>query len=324
MNVYAINLLRFVILILYVLPGNLHAQEQVWYKGNIHAHSINSDGALSPETIVRWYKEHRYNFCVISDHNFLTETATLKSLFDADGKFMIFPGEEVTDKFGTKPIHLGAVFISKLVSPRRGASVAETINNNVNAIQNSSGIAILNHPNGLFHVSITAAEILEANRVQFFEVCCADFKGGSSRPSTDQIWDSVLSKGRILYGVASDDAHLFNDDARQSGTAWIMVMAKQLNGNDIYESIQHGNFYATTGVEIKKLMIDEKQIRITVVNKDQGLKTFFIGNEGKVLKVDESDEPFYVFTGNEKYVRARIERSDGAYAWLQPVFVERR
>ena len=43
-----------------------------WYKGNTHTHTLNSDGDSTPEDVVRWYREHEYNFLVLTDHNFLT------------------------------------------------------------------------------------------------------------------------------------------------------------------------------------------------------------------------------------------------------------
>jgi acetyl esterase/lipase len=42
-----------------------------WYKGNLHTHSLWSDGDQFPEPISLWYREHGYNFLAISDHNTL-------------------------------------------------------------------------------------------------------------------------------------------------------------------------------------------------------------------------------------------------------------
>ena len=44
-----------------------------WFKGNTHTHSWWSDGDSPPETVVGWYKEHGYDFLVLSDHNGLSE-----------------------------------------------------------------------------------------------------------------------------------------------------------------------------------------------------------------------------------------------------------
>ena len=43
-----------------------------WFKGNTHTHTVNSDGDSTPDEVVRWYREHGYNFLVLSDHNYLT------------------------------------------------------------------------------------------------------------------------------------------------------------------------------------------------------------------------------------------------------------
>ena len=44
-----------------------------WYKGNLHTHSLWSDGDDFPEMIVDWYKNNDYDFVALSDHNVLAE-----------------------------------------------------------------------------------------------------------------------------------------------------------------------------------------------------------------------------------------------------------
>src|SRR5437867_13048892 len=40
-----------------------------WWKGNLHTHTLWSDGDDYPEMVVEWYKTNGYNFLVLSDHN---------------------------------------------------------------------------------------------------------------------------------------------------------------------------------------------------------------------------------------------------------------
>jgi hypothetical protein len=48
----------------------LRAQTQAqWFKGNLHTHSLWSDGDDYPEMIADWYKRNGYHFLAISDHN---------------------------------------------------------------------------------------------------------------------------------------------------------------------------------------------------------------------------------------------------------------
>ena len=45
--------------------------EARWFKGNLHTHSLWSDGDDYPEMIADWYKRQGYHFLGISDHNVL-------------------------------------------------------------------------------------------------------------------------------------------------------------------------------------------------------------------------------------------------------------
>jgi hypothetical protein len=62
-------------LLLYTLLLGLSSllSAQTWYKGNLHTHSLWSDGDDYPEMIMAWYKAAGYHFVGLSDHNTLQE-----------------------------------------------------------------------------------------------------------------------------------------------------------------------------------------------------------------------------------------------------------
>ena len=62
-------------ILLAVCGGVATADEPVarWYKGNLHTHSLWSDGDEFPEMIAAWYRDQGYNFLALSDHNVLSE-----------------------------------------------------------------------------------------------------------------------------------------------------------------------------------------------------------------------------------------------------------
>lgn len=43
-----------------------------WWKGNLHTHTLWSDGDQFPEVVAQWYYEHGYHFLTLSDHNILS------------------------------------------------------------------------------------------------------------------------------------------------------------------------------------------------------------------------------------------------------------
>lgn len=63
-----------------------------WFKGNLHAHTVNSDGKLTPAQAVLAYRQHGYNFMCLSDHDMYTD---LCSEFDTDD-FILLPGTEAS------------------------------------------------------------------------------------------------------------------------------------------------------------------------------------------------------------------------------------
>jgi len=53
-----------------VLPADNTAR---WLKGNLHTHTLWSDGDDFPDMVADWYKRNGYDFLAISDHNILLE-----------------------------------------------------------------------------------------------------------------------------------------------------------------------------------------------------------------------------------------------------------
>jgi len=55
------------------LQGDYRADAPRWWKGNTHTHTWWSDGDSPPENVAAWYREHGYQFLVLSDHNRLQQ-----------------------------------------------------------------------------------------------------------------------------------------------------------------------------------------------------------------------------------------------------------
>ena len=64
-----INWTAFFLAFLILVSFEICSREQIWHKGNLHTHSLWSDGDDFPEMIIQWYKDHDYQFIALSDHN---------------------------------------------------------------------------------------------------------------------------------------------------------------------------------------------------------------------------------------------------------------
>lgn len=328
----ALSLLLLIAFLTLAPSSRLLAQEKTrnWYKGNTHTHTINSDGDSTPDEVVRWYREHGYNFLVLSDHNYLTETDGLNSVFGAANKFLLIRGEELTDEFQKKPIHINGLNVKELVRPQHGESLAATIQNDVNAIRRADGVPHINHPN--FHWAFGVNELKAVKNYRLLEIYNGHPQvnnlGGGGLPGLEAMWDDILSAGMVVYGIAVDDAHNFKTPGDKTkstpGHGWVMVRASSLNAADILQALEQGEFYASTGVTLREYSADKKEIKIQIAEEINSKYTVqFIGQWGKVLKESATSTAVYTFKGDEAYVRAKIIESNGKAAWTQPVFPNR-
>lgn len=275
--------------------------ETHWYRGNLHTHTTESDGDSSPADVVRWYREHGYDFLVITDHNKVTAVH--------DDKLLLISGEEVTDRFAKKPLHVNAIGITKVVTPRHGDSIAATLQHDVDAVRDAGGIAQLNHPN--FGWAFGADEMKQVSGFTLIEIASGhplvNMQGGGGVESAEAMWDDLLRAGKHVFADAVDDAHYFHCDAKVEdysppGKGWIVVQAEKLDEAAILAAIRRGDFYASTGVTLASVDFDGKDLHV---------------------KIHEDGNAKYrtTFVRGPNYVRARIDDSNGRSAWTQPFFL---
>jgi hypothetical protein len=306
-------------------PPSSAAPTLRWYKGNTHTHTVNSDGDSTADEVTRWYREHGYQFLVLSDHNFLTEVAGLNALFGADEKFLLIRGEEVTDEFAGKPLHLNGLNLSRRVSPQGGATLVETLQRDIDAIRAADGVPHINHPN--FRWAITADELTAVRRSKLFEIYNGHPQvnnlGGGGVPGLEEVWDQILSSGQTIYGIAVDDAHHFkrpwDPTASRPGRGWVVVRAPRLEPREIVLALERGDFYASTGVTLTDYVVSDRGMTVTIAPTPfSKYRIQFVGRGGRVLAESTASPASYAFKGGEGYVRARVVESNGAMAWLQP------
>jgi hypothetical protein len=302
--------------------------ETRWFKGNLHAHTLNSDGDSTPDEVVRWYREHGYDFLVLTDHNFLTGVEGLNLMQGAPGKFLVVKGEEVTGRSGEKPIHVNGFEVGQLVEPPAAGTVVETVQRMVDGIRAVGGVPSVNHPN--FGWAITADELAEVQRTNLFEIYnghpMVNNLGGAGVPGLEEVWDRLLSSGRLIYGIAVDDAHHFKRPwdpmASTPGHGWVFVRTDRLEPRALVDALDRGDFYSSTGVVLDTIDATPADVRVAVRPTSWSkYRVQFIGRNGRVLQESTTTEASYRPRGDEGYVRVKVIESNGGVAWTQPVML---
>ncbi|RIH66391.1 hypothetical protein D1164_05660 [Mariniphaga sediminis] len=275
-----------------------------------------------------------------------------QSMYEEPGKFLLVMGNEISNPHS---VHLLGFHQDRVIPAIQGTvnereeMIRRTVEN-MKAYREETGInahPALAHPN--FRWAITAEMMLNVPELRFFEVFnghpMVNNTGDESRASTDRIWDIVLANrlisgdGELLYGLATDDAHNYHGGGAGPGRGWVMVRSEELSPEAILDAIDKGDFYASTGVKLKDIQFNGKNLKIKI-EPQEGIEftTEFIGTQkgvdttgkptldaegneienttmtysgeiGKVLASSQSLTPSYRFTGDELYVRIRITSS---------------
>jgi len=98
------SLLLLSFLILAPCTGKSQQPAKRWWKGNLHTHTLWSDGDDFPEMIAEWYKERGYHFLALSDHNIL---------LDHENWALIAPGKRAEVAFPKYLARFGAPWVEQ-------------------------------------------------------------------------------------------------------------------------------------------------------------------------------------------------------------------
>lgn len=330
------------------------------YRCNTHTHTNAANGLdvnATPAEVAAWYKGHGYQCLVITDHEHMTDVAPLNATSGADRTFLVLSGQEVTQMVsdpslpgGIRHAHVNGIGTKTAIMPvgypekPAGIALSETYRRNLAAIRADGGLPQINHPN--FYWSVSEADLAPIDGPFLMEVAnshpAVNNQGGSDGAghvalSTEALWDALLSKGKIVWGTATDDSHEYfrfdNRDLTTPGKGWIVIQAPELTREAIMDALRTGHFYASNGVWLRSAETDAKGVALTLASAPEGnpraatptrYTTRFIGKNGRLLAEVAGDAPRYVFKGNEGYVRASITDSNGKRAWTQPVFLDAR
>lgn len=310
-----------------------------WYKGNLHSHSVVSDGRLTPEKSVSLYKENGYSFLCFSEHDIYTD---FRNEFN-DENFIILPGIEWSsvmydeDGIRSKIHHLHGILGNKEIQEKatkplfthmeelpvvqwEGAKTAQYMSD---YLRERGCITTYNHPlwsrvdfedfgntTGLWALEIfNYGTVLESN---------------TGYDTTH--WDTMLRHGHKVNCFASDDNH--NEDfLYDSCGGWIMVNSDSLNHESIVQAMIDGNYYSSSGPEIYSMGIEDgvAYVECSPVNH----VNFMSGNaiNGGFSYWGEKDENSvtraeFKLRGNETYIRIECIDKFGKTAWSNPIFLK--
>jgi len=295
-------------------------------RGNVHTHSTRSDGTAPLEDMVRWYREHGYQFLAMTEHDRRLDPGELAPMSTPD--FVVLPGEEVTDAWQDHPLHVNALCARATIpGGRRFESPGPGLAEILAEVRAEGGIPLVNHPN--FQWTLEAGDIVRGASGRYLLEIWSGLpaihaSGTVGHPSEEAIWDDVLAAGGDALPVAVDDAHGLPGGPNDAlpGRGWLEVFGAETSVGAICAALAEGRFFASSGPVLARLTVGDDTFVVSTA--DPGATVAFLDQGGeKLAEVRSASAPSrdgvrdvtYRLRGGESLVRARITDAQGRQAW---------
>ncbi len=276
------------------------------YRGQLHAHTTNSDGHQPPKEFVTAYKNAGYDFMAITDHDHATPDPGVPGILFLHG-MENEDGCHHENRINRHAVAAGAPHPQLLVDEANG----------------EGSFVQINHPDwpGKYpsNPCWSDKDLLAMHGYDAVEVWNAsDISDGD--PNAETRIDFLLSHGKRTYLTAVDDCH----DVRYSYclTSSVMVSADALTQDDILANLKSGNFYATRGALILSISVSDRRISASL---PRSCDVEYVVAGGKVAMTEHAvTASHYDADGTERYVRLRISCGGDTMAWSNPIYVSVR
>ncbi len=303
-------------------PSAFTAPGRFW-RGNLHTHSTRSDGILSPEEVCRRYRAEGYDFLALTDHFIgsygypIVDTLPYRS----EGFTTILGAELHSGAMANGELwHILAVGLppdfapsdSPDFHPKPGQETGPELA--ARAVAAGAFVAIA-HPQWSGLTLADARSITAAHAVEVYNHGCAT---GCDRPDGFAIADLLLTEGRHLTMIATDDAH-FSEPDHFGG--WVMVKASENTPEALLAALKAGDFYSSQGpslhdirVEGDKVIVDSSAV-VSVIA--QGAGTGARGVHGHSMT--RTEVPLQRLN-NSPWLRVSVIDAAGKRAWSNPIW----
>lgn len=216
--------------VLAVPPAPLRPRQTGWYRGDLHTHTVHSDGKRLIGEMADAATDAGLDFIVSTDHN--TNSANRAWAASAGRDLLVVAGEEVTTRHG----HWLAIglppggWVDWRYSPRDGVFAGYA-----GQVRSAGGLVVAAHPS----VPLPGC----AWEFGYREVDAMEVWNGAWNVDDElslRIWHQLLRQGRRITAVGGSDSHV----AKQPiGRPQTVVHALELSPSGVVDGIRRGRCY---------------------------------------------------------------------------------
>lgn len=295
-------------------------ENAVWLKGNLHCHTIFSDGKFTLDMVKYSYKSHGYDFIAVTDHNSYTDTRNI-----SDEAFIMLQGTEITCfTKSQKQIHINAFWENDcniLSGEKFNPENYEQTSKLLDKLRKQGSYIMLNHPHWSF---LTSSDVEISNQYDAVEIYNYSTELLENMGDGTIFWTELLSKGCKLWNGGSDDNHnRFETDSLycDSFGGYTVVKAEARTPSAVLNALKAGSFYTSTGPKIHDFYVEDNIVYI----KCSPCKRIYINGDKRQYQCKLGN---YVteFTaqlkGDETFIRAECMNALGQSAYSNPIYLK--
>lgn len=306
-----------------------------YYKANLHCHTTLSDGKMTAAQVKDWYKSHGYSIVAFTDHSKYAwypelQSADFVPVAGFEAAFTCLDPDNPPLKYKICHINFWAkdpetsVFVPEPHSYETGV-----INRYISLMKKNGWLCGLNHPGWSLQ---TTEEINGIHGLDTFEVYNHGSQILDNNGDGQSHYAVFLNAGNHAYAIATDDNHAgFESDgdicaADDTLGGYIMVSMPALSYSNFVDAMENGRFYASSGVEIQELYIDDEDclnLRCSPVQRVvvKGIHTLrALRYDSKADDITSVKIPLESIRKKEPFFRLELVSSDGKKAYSQPYY----
>ena len=293
-----------------------------FWRGNLHTHSTRSDGVLSPEEVCRRYQAEGYDFLALTDHFIgaygypIVDTVPMRG----PGFTTILGAELHSGAMANGELwHILAVGLPQGFAPSHSPDFRPMAGQETGAeiaarARAAGAFVAIAHPQWSGLTEADGRAIHAAHAVEVYNHGCAM---GCDRPDGFALADLLLTEGRDLSLIATDDAH-FSEPDHFGG--WVMVKSEANEPKALLAALKAGHFYSTQGPELRDVRIEGGDVvvecsavsSVVAIGRGTGAKAVHGASLTRAqVPLDRLN--------NSPWLRVAVIDASGKRAWSNPI-----
>ena len=280
-------------------PTRTNGRGKGWYRGDIHGHTLHSDGSWDVSELVKAARGAGLDFATLTDHNTISGLAQMDSLASDD--LLTMGGMELTTYYG-HALALGIRdWIDWRVRPdeRDMRAIAQEV-------ESRGGLFIIAHPKAKGDPVCTGCDWRYAEMMPGTARCVEIWNKGVWSDQNEQglaLWYAWLNAGYRMVATAGTDVHGQVPVGIRAG--FNVIYAEALEEQAILDAIRHGHLYLSSGPQLELIArnssgaqammgdaIEHTDLEVTCTwsNVTDGLQLRLIG-DGDAIETISIDAP---------------------------------